>query len=776
MRNRRALIARVAVLGAIVTAIVVFVSSRAGHTAAGPSLSALTLQGEPDAHVRYPTKAHVTLTAGRRFTTGSDVTARSSGSSSLVFGQPTIAGINGVGFEASLRPDPSDPNRMYESVPGSLSSDTSWIWTTADGGKTWKWVSGSLPLTGKYSMCAGGGDTELGVDSTGSLYFNDLTLANFSTSRSDDHGRTVTCSNAGVPDTAVDRQWYAIDGDPKDGGSIYLVNDEIGPGAVDCPGSTGNNVLVMYRSPVTLGPVDTAGVEFGPANKISGALTCNEGIMGNDEISPVATTKSSTGTPLASPVKHIYVIHDDASFSKILIGRCYPVGVLTDPSGLSCVDLPVADLGDPTKVRTGANFPTMAIDRAGNLYAVWAQSPLDAAGIAGDASLYYSYSTDEGDHWSKPVKIPTGLANNVMPWIAAGDDGRVDIGFYGTSSSVDRVDFGPQGCTQGGPDAVNGFWSIFVTQSLNAHSSTVTFTKPVDASGHPIHHGSIQTVIGHQCGDRTLGDFFQLRVGPNGEAMTSFGDSNNVDEIFAPHAMFVRQVSGSGLDKSKTVSGDAIKKGSVTDPSGDATYDAAGFSSPSMPNLDIVASSVIAPSAASCHPAGQACYRVTMTLSNLSLAAPAAPDTDDVMIWQTQWLVPAKPGCPTGIATCQNGGKNPMVYAESVGGREIQCWVGENSTAVIGGGVALTYPGTTQLTAPGACTMATGPNGKITIDVPKSLVALETGVSPFSSTLYSVTASTLTAPAAPDSVPPLTGFGGVFFDQIDIARGYNAGA
>src|SRR5699024_3146319 len=120
--------------------------------------------------------------------------------------------------EASLRLDPSDPKRMYESAPGSLSSDTSWVWTSADGGKTFKWVAAAAPQTGKYSTCAGGGDTELAVDSAGSLYFNDLTLANFSTSRSDDHGRTVTCSNTGVPDTAVDRQWYTVDGDPRNGG------------------------------------------------------------------------------------------------------------------------------------------------------------------------------------------------------------------------------------------------------------------------------------------------------------------------------------------------------------------------------------------------------------------------------------------------------------------------------------------------------------------------------------------------------------------------------
>src|SRR5437899_3077655 len=105
------------------------------------------------------------------------------------------------------------------------------------------------------------------------------------------------------------------------------------------------------------------------------------GIMGTDEVSPVATTTDEP--PGSAPVKHIYVIHDDASFSRILIGRCFPVPFSSDPSGLSCRDLPVATLGTipPNKsfptAKTGGNFPTLAIDKAGNLYAVWEQAPTD---------------------------------------------------------------------------------------------------------------------------------------------------------------------------------------------------------------------------------------------------------------------------------------------------------------------------------------------------------------------------------------------------------------
>src|SRR6201993_3736191 len=187
-------------------------------------------------------------------------------SAPLTFGHPIISGIGGVGFEQGLRVDPSNPNRLYTSAPGLLSSDTSWVWHSLDGGKTFKWVVAATALEGKYTTCFGGGDTETGVDSAGHLYFADLTLANFSTSRSDDHGATFTCSNTGVPDAVVDRQWYATDGDPTNGGSIYLVNDEPGVGGTSCPNP---NELVMYRSPAAAAPGTTAGIQFGPPNRIT---------------------------------------------------------------------------------------------------------------------------------------------------------------------------------------------------------------------------------------------------------------------------------------------------------------------------------------------------------------------------------------------------------------------------------------------------------------------------------------------------------------------------
>src|SRR5438552_16465757 len=83
------------------------------------------------------------------------------------FGQPTISGIQGVGFEQDLRLDSTNANRLYTSVPGSLSSDTSWIWHSTDAGKTFTWVLAGTAKEGKPNPCAGGGDTQLAVHTGG---------------------------------------------------------------------------------------------------------------------------------------------------------------------------------------------------------------------------------------------------------------------------------------------------------------------------------------------------------------------------------------------------------------------------------------------------------------------------------------------------------------------------------------------------------------------------------------------------------------------------------
>ena len=195
--------------------------------------------------------------------------------------------------------------------------------------------------------CPGGGDTELAVDPAGRLYFNDLSLANFSVARSDDQGRTFPpATPTGVPDAGVDRQWYATRRRP-DRGRLALPRERRGrhrrrPVRQRRRRTTS---LVMYRSPAARRcGRDGRARSSGRPNKITQPGSCDEGIMGNDEVSPVATRTgqivSGHATTLPTAVRHVYVIHDDGSLSKILIARCFPVAFgapvanVSDPSGL----------------------------------------------------------------------------------------------------------------------------------------------------------------------------------------------------------------------------------------------------------------------------------------------------------------------------------------------------------------------------------------------------------------------------------------------------------
>jgi hypothetical protein len=287
----------------------------------------------------------------------------------------------------------------------------------------------------------------------------------------------------------------------------------------------------------------------------------------------------------------------------------------------------------------------------------------------------------------------------------------------------------------------------------------------VRASSHFNHRGTIQTLIGGQCGDRqALGDFLQLRTGAQGEAEISYADSNSLTNTLASHAMFVRQNGGSGLIAGFSplnITGLRPING-VSDPAGDGKYEVSGISSANMPQLDIVSSSVARVTTAPCSVAAP-CYKVVMQLNNLSLTPTTVQDPDPDLVWLTQWLVPSR--------SDGTGGKNFHVYAESTNGGALQCFVGQNAATPNGGGFSLAYPGGQTPLPVANCQSTLGPNGTITIYVPLSSVS-ETD--PIDDRLHEVTASTmtLTQPANTNADLLGTGLAGSLFNLIDVSQGY----
>jgi hypothetical protein len=296
---------------------------------------------------------------------------------------------------------------------------------------------------------------------------------------------------------------------------------------------------------------------------------------------------------------------------------------------------------------------------------------------------------------------------------------------------------------------------------MNFTSATPSWTAPILASEHFVHRGSMFTLIGHQTGDRTLGDFLQLRVGPQGEANIAYADSNSTDEFYS-QAAFVRQNGGPSLFASVgTVNLPATRYNSVQVGSHAATFDNAGISSSHQSNLELLGSQMR-------YVDSGKTLQIQMLVGDLRSLA-AKPDAGGTtLVWHAQWKVPS--------STDPNGGKYFHAYMQSILGAPPTFAAGQTAVQQMpGGGLTPTYPG--SMPASGSYT-ATAP-GVITINVPVASVAEE---SPINNILYSVTSASMSVAGTadgPNSCDKTLGFrvnvciGGVPFNMIDTAPAYD---
>jgi hypothetical protein len=184
---------------------------------------------------------------------------------------------------------------------------------------------------------------------------------------------------------------------------------------------------------------------------------------------------------------------------------------------------------DPAAKTYGNNcandFPSAAIDSAGNIYAVWAMNNART----NEYMVWFAASHDHGRTFYGPFQVSQGPGAAVMPWIAAGDTGRVNIVYYATTTAVDP---------NVAPNTV--VWNVMFAQSLNANSREPAFTVS-QASDHINHKGTICN-LGLLCGTgtRSLLDFFQVAIGPDGLANIAYADNG----LTSLHTTYARQTSG----------------------------------------------------------------------------------------------------------------------------------------------------------------------------------------------------------------------------------------
>jgi hypothetical protein len=547
--------------------------------------------------------------------------ASSSHASHVTFATPVVVNEFVPGYEPDLAIDRSHGRfggSAYVSMPEGFSTTESYIWRSDDRYRTFHPIEGAV--VNKTATCAGGGDTELQVDPvSGAVYFSDLQgLTNFSNSASSDGGHTWVTSCAAVNGAGVDRQWEAMDtnggtaavGSGPNDGRLYFDYDNI---LRNGSGGAGGNQLVMNES--------LDGVHFGancvganvpastPLGKSVGACPAPPAIISPNETIP--------GNILVDDVRghrfqhRVYAVHTGDSDHSVVMSFCSgkPGDKTAAQVAASCTDPTVAVnkvnpywhdafVRPKGNYATGLLFAATAMDRAGNLYVTWAEYPVSGTRTTGPGAIKLATSTDGGAHWSRAVTIsPASQVNTVMPWVVAGDAGRVGIAWYGSKTHEGAY----------GPDpADHSEWSVYYASTTNALSAKPSYvTTMVTEPGHYIKYGDISTGGFGGTQDRSLGDFFQVQAGPDGQAVVVYVDETSNDRQqdtcggcgqTPPQAagpiMVATQNGGPGLFAHKSVPRVPNVIGSVSDPGAPAFLSQGGQDVPAPPALKVVGASV----------------------------------------------------------------------------------------------------------------------------------------------------------------------------------------
>ena len=190
------------------------------------------------------------------------------------------------------------------------------------------------------------------------------------------------------------------------------------------------------------------------------------------------------------------------------------VGVSTD-AGNTFTDHAVYINPDPL-VSYRHQFVNVSVDRGGTVYAVFSDNH----------NLFYSFSTDHGTTWSAPVQVNSAPSNTaIMPWSAAGDAGKLDIVWYGTSFY--------DGVTPPDSYPVSAEWNVYFAQNVKADTANSSFTQTVAT---PVVHFGGVCEGGVSCtGNRDLFDDFGVAASPaTGMASIIYSDDQYINDANDP--------------------------------------------------------------------------------------------------------------------------------------------------------------------------------------------------------------------------------------------------
>jgi hypothetical protein len=263
-------------------------------------------------------------------------------------------------------------------------------------------------------------------------------------------------------------------------------------------------------------------------------------------------------------------------------GGGFLVAVSTD-GGKTFVSHPVP------KAVNARNFTVVNLDRKGNLYATWVDDTSQKTFMSTSKGDVGINRTAPGTLWSAPVQVSSEpLSVTIFSNLAAGDPGRIGIGYYGTTAKAKT------------PDAVQrgkGGWTPYVAVSTNALcqwdakpcSSPLFHESPI---AHHINQDDNICTAGTAClatgGNRNLLDYFSINLDKQGHLGFVWTDTTN--GIGMGFIKVARQASGPSLYLGQPDAKLSMRRNGVADRAGDARYPiygAAVRTAPNYPALDL---------------------------------------------------------------------------------------------------------------------------------------------------------------------------------------------
>jgi hypothetical protein len=454
-------------------------------------------------------------------------------------GKPTFGADivlpGGQGGEPSIAIDTSPTVSRGDVYVGAIGDANGPLeWHSYDGGKSW-----SQPVPFDLSGPLRGGDEDLAVNTNGDLLATDLNVSWASVQISTDHGQSFDAGTQTAPED--DRPWLT---------------------------AAGQNVYVAYHDFVAEAPVVCTSLDGGHTFP-----TCNQAFAADPSVTNCAEN--------TVPARALSI--DPTTFSLNFLYSCStaaenlqhpPYGPLHDyylaqslDGGLTWTTHKVfaADASGGKTPNYANIFGTLAIDSAGNYYALFDGTADDANADTNPYHVYLETSTDHGATWSKPIQVDrdaNGAGTHVLSHLAVTAPGNVDVVWYGTSATGEPngvcgtlVSQSPCTDSSGKPDGFPAYdapnapaWNVYLAQSTNALSAKPTFQQVV-ANPTPTHYGEICT-NGIVCGgsDRSILDFISVAVDCSGLAHIAYGGNTKEQEAAGETFVHVaNQTKGTAL-------------------------------------------------------------------------------------------------------------------------------------------------------------------------------------------------------------------------------------